>query len=271
MRTFDQDDIPRASVQYPDLAGRTALISGAERGVGQGIATFLARQGMNVVIGGISEEEGAAAQAGFDKEGLCVEWLAADVSRADEVERLVSHTLNRHDQIHLLVNNAVRQQFSNFLDYDDTIWASVFEANMRMLYNLCNKVGRHMAEMGSGSIVNISSVGAARAHRTSVAYDTTKGAVDSMTRALALELAPVGIRVNAVAPGAILSRPVQPRDAEYRKRQADGIPLGRVGNVTEVATVVGFLASEAASYITGQVITVDGGLATQLTPPGTYI
>lgn len=271
MRTFDIDDIPKSSIRFPDLAGTTALISGGERGIGQGIAAFLGRQGMNVMIAGVSAEEGAAAQAGYDREGLNVHWLQADVSRPDEVSRAVSSTIDRFGSIDLLVNNAVRQKMADFLDYDDEIWESVFETNMRMVYNLCRTVGAHMTDSGVGNIVNISSVGAVRAHRKSVAYDATKGAVDAMTRALAVDLAPAGIRVNAVAPGAIMNRPMAEHERQYRERQANGIPLGRVGNVTDVAAAVGFLASEAASYITGQTIYVDGGLVSQLTPPGIYI
>lgn len=271
MRTFDINDIPATSARFPDLEGRTALISGGERGIGQGIAAFLGRQGMNVAIAGISSEEGAAAQAGFEREGIVSRWIQTDVSNVEAVQRAVSTTLAEFGKIDVLVNNAVRQKIAEFVDYDDETWELVFEQNVRMVYNLCNVVGKHMVGRRAGAIVNISSVGGIRAHRRSVGYDTTKGAVDAMTRALALDLAPAGIRVNAVAPGAIVNRPVSERDAEFRQRQSDGIPLGRVGSVTDVAVLVGFLASEAAAYITGQTIYVDGGLVAQLTPPGVYI
>ena len=271
MRTFDINDIPKADVRFPDLAGKTALISGGERGIGQGIAAFLGRQGMNVAIAGISIEEGEAAMAGFEREGIRAHWIPTDVSRIEEVRSAVATATASFGKIDLLVNNAVRQKIVDFLEYGDELWETVFEQNMRMAYNLCKVVGEQMSTTGGGAIVNISSVGGARAHRRSVAYDTTKGAIDAMTRALSLDLAPFGIRVNAVAPGAIINRPVSEHDHEYRENQAEGIPLGRVGNVTDVAAAVGFLASSAASYITGQIIYVDGGLLTQLTPPGIYI
>jgi NAD(P)-dependent dehydrogenase (short-subunit alcohol dehydrogenase family) len=271
MRTFDMSEIPTPSACFDDLSGRTALISGGERGVGQGIAAYLGRQGMNVVIAGISEEEGLAAQAGFHGEGITSRWMKADISNGPEAGRAITATIEEFGKIDVLVNNAVSTRPIDFLDYEDETWNLIFEKNVRMVYNLCLGCGRQMAAMGGGSIVNISSVGGLRAHRRSVAYDTTKGAVDAMTRALALELAPANIRVNAVAPGAIMSRRVSEKEAEFRRRQANGVPLGRVGTVTDVATLVGFLASDSASYITGQTIYVDGGLTTQLTPPGIYI
>ena len=118
-----------------------------------------------------------------------------------------------------------------------------------------------MKDHGGGCIINISSAGGLRAHRGLAGYDASKGAIDSLTRSMALDLAPLGIRVNAVAPGQIRNVP----------REAGGIPLGRSGTPEDVAAMVAFLASDAAAYITGQVIYVDGGLTAQLSPPGIFI
>lgn len=271
MRTFPLQDIPEVNMSLPDLKNQTALISGGERGLGQGIAAYLGRQGMNLVLAGISEEEGQSAVSQFEKAGISCIWLKTDASEKDQVEKMMQTALDKYGQIDLLVNNAVKNQLTDFLEYTDEIYETVFESNVRMVYNLCLICARHMAEKNGGSIVNISSVGGLRAHRQSVAYNATKGAVDAMTRALALDLAPKGIRVNAVAPGAIVNRPVSEKAKVHRDKQAAGIPLGRVGTVSDVASMVGFLASTAASYITGQTLYVDGGLTAQLTPPGIYI
>lgn len=271
MRTFPLQDIPEVNMSLPDLKDKTALVSGGERGIGQGIAAYLGRQGMNLVLAGISEEEGLDAVSQFEAAGISATWLNADATQKDQVEKVVLTALDKYGQIDLLVNNAVRNQLVDFLDYSDEIYETIFESNVKMVYNLCLACARRMAERKSGAIVNISSVGGLRAHRKSVAYNAAKGAVDAMTRALALDLAPDGIRVNAVAPGAIVNRPVTEKAKVHREKQAAGIPLGRVGTVSDVASLVGFLASSAASYITGQTFYVDGGLTTQLTPPGITI
>lgn len=271
MRTFDIEDIPEANVHFPDLEGQVALVSGAERGIGQGIAAFLGRQGMKIACAGISEDEAEVALKGYARAGIDARWIKADISDPEIARKTVDNAIEEFGAINLLVNNAVRNNITDFFKYDDDFWALYFQDNVRMAYNLSRACSQHMAATGGGNIINISSVGGLRAHRNSVAYDTTKGAIDAMTRALALDLAPHGIRVNAVAPGAIINRPVSEKDGPIRERQASGIPLGRVGNVTDIAATVGFLAASASSYITGQVIYVDGGLATQLTPPGIYI
>jgi len=128
-----------------------------------------------------------------------------------------------------------------------------------------------MAERGGGCIINISSVGGLRAHRGLAGYDASKGAMDALTRSMAVDLAPHGIRVNAVAPGATRNRPLDARWEEKLAEKARGIPLGRVGRPEEIGAAVAFLASQAAAYITGQVLYVDGGLTAQLTPPGIRI
>ncbi|MBD3647601.1 MAG: SDR family oxidoreductase [Pseudomonadales bacterium] len=272
MRTFPLDQIPEIGVSFPELQGRVALVTGGERGIGQGIAAFLGRQGMRLAIAGRSVEEGECAVAQFQDAGMEAVWLAADLGERRDVDRVVDGVLERFGEVDLLVNNAAAQRMTEFLAYDDEIFELSFEKNVRMVYYLTHSVGRWMVEHEkAGSIVNISSVGGVRAHRGSAGYDAAKGAIDSLTRAVALELAPHGIRVNAIAPGAIANRAVTEKDRPFRERQAGGIPLGRVGNVSDIGAVTGFLASGAAAYITGQVLYVDGGLTAQLTPPGTYI
>jgi 3-oxoacyl-[acyl-carrier protein] reductase len=271
MRTFPLDEIPTADVSFPDLKDRTAIVTGGERGIGQGIAAFFARQGMKLALLGISEDEGHLAASQFEEAGTPVLWITTDVSDRAESERALKMVIDQFGTIDVLVNNAARNHMADFLDYDEEIYRSTFESNTRMVYNMSLLCGRVMAEQQKGVIINISSVGGLRAHRQSVGYNATKGAVDAMTRAMALDLAPEGIRVNAVAPGAIINRSVSKRARPIRERQAAGIPMGRVGNVTDVAALVGFLSSDLSAYITGQTIYVDGGLTTQLTPPGIYI
>ncbi|MDH5738303.1 MAG: SDR family oxidoreductase [Gammaproteobacteria bacterium] len=270
MSRFNLSDIPRVNMQLPGLNNRTVLISGAERGLGQGIAAYLGQQGMNLVIAGISEEEGILTQKEFVNAGINTVWVKADLSVETEADRAIQTALESYGSIDLLVNNAATNRLLQFTDYEAQVWKGVFEHNLRVVYYLSQGCARHMSVKG-GSIVNISSVGGARAHRNSVAYNAAKGAVDSMTRAMALDLAPRGIRVNAVAPGAVINRPISERAKPHREKQAEGIPMGRVGTISDIAAMVGFLASDAASYITGQVFYVDGGLSTQLTPPGIYI
>jgi len=271
MRTFPLDDIPDVPVAFADLKDKVALVTGGERGIGQGIAAVLARQGMRIAIAGRSAEEGEFAIGQFHESGIDALWVEGDISMRAAAEQAISQVADRFGQIDLLVNNAAAQRMTEFLEYDDEIYEFSFEKNVRMVYRMSHRVGRMMSARGAGVIVNISSVGGLRAHRGSAGYDAAKGAIDSLTRAMSLELAPHGIRVNAVAPGAIANRPVTERDQPFRERQAAGIPLGRVGNVTDIGGVVAFLASDVASYITGQTIYVDGGLTAQLTPPGIYI
>lgn len=271
MRTFPLEDIPHSSASFPELKGRVALVTGGERGIGQGIATFLGRQGMRIAIVGKSPDEGQRAVRQFNEADIEAVWIESDVSIAGAAGGAVVEVMDRLGDIDLLVNNAAAQRTTDFLEYDDETYELSFEKNVRMVYRMSREAGRLMARRRGGVIINISSVGGLRAHRRQVGYDASKGAIDAMTRAVSLELAPHGIRVNAVAPGAIINRPVTEQARPHREQQAAGIPLGRVGNVTDIGGVVGFLASDLASYITGQTIYVDGGLTTQLTPPGIYI
>jgi NAD(P)-dependent dehydrogenase (short-subunit alcohol dehydrogenase family) len=256
---------------YPDLAGKAAIVTGASRGIGCGIARVLAGQGMKLVLCARSEDRGTAFAQELTDEGADCCWVTADLTTPAGAEVLCAAAFDRHDRIDLLVNNAARLGGGDFLDMDEDVYRTWFEGNTRMVVGPTRLVAPRMVEAGGGGIVNISSVSGIRAHRGHVPYDASKGAIDSFTRAIALELAPHGIRVNAVAPGATWHRTGRPGYEAKLKRAEAGIPLGRIGQPVDVGNAVAFLASDAASYVTGQVIYVDGGLTTQLTPPGIFI
>jgi len=267
----DAQERPPVAACFPDLAGKTAIVSGASRGIGCGIADLLGRQGMKLALAARSAEAGEAFATTLKAKGVECLWVTADLATPDGARRVFDAARERFGRIHLLVNNAARLRSAPFLKLDEEEYRASFEANLRMVYGLSLLVARHMAEAGGGSIVHISSVGGLRAHRSLSGYDASKGAIDALTRSMALDLAPCGIRVNAVAPGAILSPPLTERKLQVYRGKSEGIPLGRPGTPEDIAAAVAFLASDAGSYITGQVLYVDGGLTAQLTPPGVFI
>ena len=259
---------PRISARFADLADKTAIVTGASRGIGVGIAEFLGDQGMKLMLTARTHDKGAAVAESLGSRGIQCRWVAADLTTADGAEAALADALEAWGRIDLLVNNAAQIHSKPFLELDDETFTDSHEANGRMLQRISTRVAQHMAAAGGGNIVNISSVGGLRAHRRNAGYDASKGAVDALTRAMAMDLAPHGIRVNAVAPGATLrSLKVKGFFADFAEQAAGHIPLGRLGFGQEIGAAVAFLASDAGAYITGQVLYVDGGLTAQLTPP----
>ena len=180
-----------------------------------------------------------------------------------------SRAVEQLGAVDVLVNNAAAPMLGrgHLFDLDPADWDRSFAINARGTF-LCTVAAARWMHPGA-SIVNISSIGARRAHRSAVAYDASKGAVEATTRATALELAPLGIRVNAVAPGPVINDRYELLDAAQKRARIRPVPLGRMGDGSDVAAAVAFLASPDASFITGQVLTVDGGLTAQIRPPGT--
>ncbi|HOI56283.1 MAG TPA: glucose 1-dehydrogenase [Phycisphaerae bacterium] len=262
---------PHVSARFPDLEGKTVIVTGASRGIGRHVGLFCGRQGMDVVLAGRSADLGEAVAAEVRAAGARCEWVTGDVSDQAVACEVVATAVRAFGRLDLLVNNAAWKGGRSFLDLDEDVYHRSFEKNLRMVYLMSRLAGRHMADHGGGSIIHLSSVGGLRAHRGTPGYDASKGAIDALTRAMALDLAPHRIRVNAVAPGFTPDDPVRLSHADSVRSKAAGIPLGREGTGEEVAAVVAFLASDAAAYITGQILYVDGGLTAQLTPPGINI
>lgn len=253
--------------RYPELAGQVAVVTGSSQGIGKGIALRLAREGMRVVVNARTVERVATTAAELRELGAETLAVPADVSRSEQVERLFDETLRAFGSLHLLVNNAANLRRNHFFDVDEALLDDELANNIKGPYMCAYRAAQVMREAGGGNIIHISSVGGLRAHWRGLPYDVTKGAIDAMTRAMALELADFGIRVNAVAPGATRTERTQARtDAELRTLFADRVPLGRMGLPAEIGAAVAFLASPEASYITGQVLYVDGGMTAQLGP-----
>ncbi|MEU3862157.1 SDR family oxidoreductase [Streptomyces sp. NPDC028722] len=251
------------------FAGRVALITGGARNIGLAIAVRLAAEGAAIAVNGPDEREAEAAATALRDGGARAVACPGDVSDPAQVEACVSRAVDALGGLDVLVNNAAAAMLGRgrLLDLAPTNWDRVFAVNARGTF-LCTVAAARVMPAGA-AIVNISSVGATRAHRSAVAYDASKGAVEATTRATALELAPLGIRVNAVAPGPVINDRYELLDAARKRARVQPVPLGRMGDGSDVAAAVSFLASRDASFITGQVLTVDGGLTAQIRPPGT--
>lgn len=242
---------------------KTAIVTGAGLGIGRGIALALAKEGYNVVVSDINEEncqKVAEEVTEFGAKSLAVK---CDVSNSTDVSEIFNQAVREFGQVDVLVNNAGIYPFIPFEKMEESDWDKVMDVNLKGVFFCCKEAFKMMPE--GGRIVNISSIAGFVGFEGLVHYCASKGGVNGMIRALALEMAPKKITVNAVAPGAIdtpgASQPDQPRTAaeETKKQTIAAIPLARMGMPEDIADAVVFLASDRASYITGQVIIVDGG------------
>jgi 3-oxoacyl-[acyl-carrier protein] reductase len=254
--------------RYPEFQGQVAVVTGAALGIGQGIAVRLVREGMHVVLADSNQEELTNTSEALRQLNATVLEFFGDLNKSDVIQKLFEKTIETFKTVHLLVNNAADLERRRLLEEHEALLEYQLANNIRGPYLCSYQAAKLMRAAGKGNIVNISSVGALRAHQIGLPYDVTKGAINSMTRAMAIDLAEFNIRVNAIGPGVTRTYRTPPSDNPNVQEVISRIPLQRCGTVSDIGSMVAFLASPEASYITGQVIYVDGGITSQLAPPG---
>lgn len=239
---------------------KVALITGSSRGIGRAEAIKLAHDGYAVCINCVEREDKAQEAVEQLVSGGCeAMWYKADVADAAAVKQMVTEVEKTLGAVTLLVNNAGIAKQCLFQDMTEDYWKRIFDVNLNGAFNTIQAVLPHMLHEHSGCIINTSSIWGQHGASCEVAYSATKHAIIGLTRSLAQELAPTNIRVNCVAPGVIDTDMVQVLGTETLDALAEDTPVGRLGRPEDIAAVVSFLASDAASFITGQVITSDGG------------
>jgi NAD(P)-dependent dehydrogenase (short-subunit alcohol dehydrogenase family) len=244
------------------LQGRTALVTGGYRGLGLAFARGLAEAGADVVIGGRDQEACAATAAALAAEtGRTVVGVGLDVADRSSGQAAVAAAIERTGRLDVLVNNAGICIHRPALDVPEDEWRQVFDVNVHGLWSMSQIVARHLAAHGGGTIVNIGSISASIVNRPQwqPAYNASKAAVHQLTKSLAAEWAPLGIRVNAVAPGYVKTEMAPVDQPRYRQRWIDDAPMQRYALPEEIAPTVVYLASDASSFMTGSVVVIDGG------------
>jgi NAD(P)-dependent dehydrogenase (short-subunit alcohol dehydrogenase family) len=244
-----------------DLSGRTALVTGGNQGLGKAFAFGLAEAGAQVAIAGRSAERNDEVVAEAAAAGHRFHPITADITRAADVDRMTGEAIEALGHLDILVNNAGTCYHGESWTVSEGEWDAVFDLNVKALWACSLAVGAHMRERGSGSVVNIGSISALIVNRPQMqpAYNASKAAVHHLTKSLAAEWAPLGIRVNALAPGYVKTEMAPVDRPEFKRHWIDDTPQQRYALPEEIAPSVVFLASDAASFITGSVLVADGG------------
>lgn len=244
------------------LEGQVAIVTGASRGIGRAIAELFAAEGARVAVVFRGQREAAEQVVnGIAQRGGVAKAYQVDVTDFTAVKNCVEQVLADWGQIDILVNNAGVIQDGLFLQMEPEAWYQVVQTNLNGTFHFCRAVVEPMFRRRRGRIINLSSVAAERANRGQTNYAASKGAINAFTRALAIELASRNITVNAIAPGFVETDMTQAVRNVAGEQIQKAIPMRRLGKPEDVAKVALFLASEDSAYITGQVITVDGGLS----------
>jgi len=255
-----------------DLTKQVAVVTGAAQGLGLGIAETLARQGASVIIGDLKQEKARQVAEQMGKQGFPVSGEHLDIANSKSVDQFFNRIVGKHGQLDILVNNAgVGQSVSAVVDLSDEQWQRVIHTTLTGTFYCCRAAGRQMEKQESGRIVNISSINGQNPAALVAAYNVAKAGVISLTRTLALELAAYGVRVNAVCPGPVytdFNRTLMAQrcdslnitEEQMIEKIRGAIPLGRWGQPTDIANGVAFLCSPEASWMTGEVVRISGGL-----------
>lgn len=243
---------------------KTALVTGASRGIGKKIALQLGEEGYNIVVNYAGNKEKAEEVVSEIKTfGVDAFAIQANVSEQDEVKAMIKETLNQFGNIDVLVNNAGITRDNLLMRMKQNEWDDVINTNLKGVFNCVQAVTRPMLKQKSGRIINLSSVVGSVGNPGQINYVATKSGVEGMTKTFARELASRGITCNAVAPGFIVSDMTDQLSDELKEQMKSQIPLDRFGEDSDIAHTVAFLASEKANYITGQTIHVNGGMYMQ--------
>jgi NAD(P)-dependent dehydrogenase (short-subunit alcohol dehydrogenase family) len=248
------------------LEGKTAIVTGAAVGIGEAVAVALAGAGARVTVADVAEQDGAETVAEIERRGGTAFFKKTDVGSTREIDHLIASHVQRFGRLDVLVNNAAIALPGSAVELREETWDSVINVNLTSVWRGIKFAVPHMIEAGGGSIVNIASVQALVGFAGWAAYAASKGGVIALTQQCAVEYAPYGVRINAVAPGTILT-PMNERIVA-ESRDPDRLiaswnaqhPLGRLGRPDEIAAAVLFLASDAASFVTGECLRADGGL-----------
>jgi len=244
--------------------GACVLVTGAGHGIGRAVAERFASEGASVGVNDLDAERAAETTAAIEGAGGSALALVADVSDADAVEAMVTELVAAYGPVDVLVNNAAIASYEaairHFLEADLSHWTRIIDNNLTSVFLCSQAVAMSMAKRRRGAIIHMSSGGATHAHRAMPAYDAAKGGIEALTRSMALDLAPYGVRVNFVVPGLIRTYDISD---ELASERGQVVPLQRLGTAEDLAGPVVFLASDDARYMTGTGVVVDGGVLVQ--------